>query len=295
MCRLYGFRANEPTRVECSLVHAQNALMSQSRQDMAGLPNDHGWGIAAYPDGVPYLEKQAWAAWRGEHFRKAAAQVYSHAVIAHVRRATVGPPGLENTHPFVHGRWAFAHNGTLPDFAAVRERILPATDPIHRAEIGGRTDSEHIFRYLLSLWGRHPDWRLRDILHDGVNQIVAWCREAAPDKPVGINVLWTDGERLAGSRLGRTLWYVERDGVHLCPICNESHVHHAHDRRYRCVEIASEPITDEPWVEVPNGTVYAVDPDMALSFRPIEEALTVGPGAVETPAEAAARTEGYGE
>jgi glutamine amidotransferase len=294
MCRLYGFRANEPTRVECSLVHAQNALMSQSRNDMQGLPNDHGWGIAAYPDSVPYLEKQAWAAWKGEHFRKAAAQVYSHAVIAHVRRATVGPPGLENTHPFVHGRWSFAHNGTLPEFPSVRERMMSAIDPVHRAEIGGRTDSEHIFRYLLSLWGRHPDWRLREILHDGVSRIVEWCREAAPGRPMGINVLWTDGERLAGSRLGRTLWYVERDGIHLCPICNESHVHHAHETRYRCVEIASEPITDEPWVEVPNGTVYAVDPDMALGFRPIEEALAAVPGVAETPAEAAARTGGYG-
>jgi len=295
MCRLYGFRANEPTRVECSLVHAQNALMSQSRRDMAGQPNDHGWGIAAYPDGMPYVEKQAWAAWQGEHFRKAAAQVYSHTVIAHVRRATVGPPGLENTHPFVHGRWAFVHNGTLPEFASVRDRMLPALDPLHHEQIGGRTDSEHIFRYLLSLWGRQPDRRLLDILHDGVNQIVAWCREAAPDTPVGINVLWTDGESLAGSRLGRTLWYVERDGIHLCPICNESHVRHAHEQRYRCVEIASEPITDEPWIEVPNGTVYAVDPDMALSFRPLEEALTAAPGAVETPAEAAARTGGYGK
>ena len=25
MCRLYGFRANEPTKVECTLVYAQNA------------------------------------------------------------------------------------------------------------------------------------------------------------------------------------------------------------------------------------------------------------------------------
>jgi predicted glutamine amidotransferase len=295
MCRIYGFRANEPTRVECSLVHAQNALMSQSRQDMAGRPNDHGWGIAAYPDGVPYLEKQAWAAWKGEHFRKAAAQVYSHAVIAHVRRATVGAPGLENTHPFVHGHWAFAHNGTLPNFADVRELMLPAMSPEHRDQIGGQSDSEHIFRYLLTLWGQHPERQLMDILHDGLNQLVDWCREAAPGKPVGINVLWTDGDHLAGSRLGRTLWYVERDGIHLCPICNQPHVHHEHDVAYRCIEIASEPITDEPWIEVPNGTVYGVDPDLALNFRPIEEALAAVPGELETPAEAAARTGGYGK
>lgn len=290
MCRLYGFRANEPTRVECSLVYAQNALMAQSRKDREGLANEHGWGIAAYPDGVPFLEKQAWGAWQGEHFRKAAAQVYSHTVIAHVRRATVGPPGLENTHPFVHGRWAFAHNGTLPDFATLRQRILAETTPEHRNEIGGQTDSEHIFRYLLSLWSRMPERPLMDILHIGIGRLLGWCREEAPDAPVGINLLWTDGEHLAGSRLGRTLWYVERHGIHLCPVCNECHVHHAHDVEYRCLEIASEPVTDEPWIEVPNGTVYGVDPDMALHLAPIEEALTPLPGESETPAEAAARS-----
>ena len=30
MCRLYGFLATQPTRLECSLVTAQNALENQS-------------------------------------------------------------------------------------------------------------------------------------------------------------------------------------------------------------------------------------------------------------------------
>ncbi len=33
MCRLYAMHANEPTRVECGLVIAQNALMTQSQSD----------------------------------------------------------------------------------------------------------------------------------------------------------------------------------------------------------------------------------------------------------------------
>ncbi len=33
MCRLYALHANEPIRVECSLVTAQNALMRQSQGD----------------------------------------------------------------------------------------------------------------------------------------------------------------------------------------------------------------------------------------------------------------------
>ena len=50
MCRLYGFHATEPTKVECSLVHAQNALMSQSRVDSQGLSHGHGWGVASVRD-----------------------------------------------------------------------------------------------------------------------------------------------------------------------------------------------------------------------------------------------------
>ena len=74
MCRLYGFRANEPTKVECTLVHAQNALMVQSREDLAGKSHANGWGLATYEDHLPHLERQAWAAYHGEHFRRAAAR-----------------------------------------------------------------------------------------------------------------------------------------------------------------------------------------------------------------------------
>ena len=64
--------------------------------------NGHGWGVADYRDGVPLIEKQTWAAFHGEHFRKSAARVYAHTVVAHVRRATVGSTSIENTHPFNH-------------------------------------------------------------------------------------------------------------------------------------------------------------------------------------------------
>lgn len=114
MCRLYGFRANEPTKVECTLVYAQNALMVQSREDLAGHGHAHGWGVATYEDRRPHVERHAWAACHGEHFRRSAARIFSRQVLAHVRRATVGTPKIENTHPFVDGPWTFIHNGTVP-------------------------------------------------------------------------------------------------------------------------------------------------------------------------------------
>jgi len=269
MCRLYGFRANESTRVECSLVHAQNALMAQSKGDREGQVHGHGWGIAENPNGVPFVEKQAWAAHDGEQFTKSAARVYARTVIAHVRRATVGPPAIENTHPFVHGRWLFAHNGTVPNFEAVRMRVVEAMDPLHRDDIKGSTDSEHIFRYLLTLWAQAPARPLEQTLRQGLNQVIAWSREVDPDAAIGLNVLFTNGEMFVGSRLGRTLWFLERDAIQRCSICGRVHVHHEPKQDYRAVEIASEPITDEDWRPVPDGTVYAVDPDLRLRIEPL--------------------------
>ena len=268
MCRLYALRANEPTRVECSLVWAQNALMEQSRSDREGLVHGHGWGVADYPDGVPLIEKRTWGAYHGEHFHKKAARVYAHTVIAHVRRATVGPASIENTHPFVHGRWIFAHNGTVPHFDKMRERLLEAMDPIHRDSILGETDSEHVFYYLLTLCAHDPELDLLETVRQGLRQIVDWCHEIDPDAALGLNVVLTDGLRLVGSRLGRTLWFLERDHTFICPTCGKPHVHHKPGIDYRSVEVASEPLTDErDWKGVPDGTVYSVDSDFALRFE----------------------------
>ena len=68
MCRLYGFRASEATKVECTLVHAQNALMVQSQSDQAGKSHANGWGMVSFDGRVPHVERQAWAAYHREHF-----------------------------------------------------------------------------------------------------------------------------------------------------------------------------------------------------------------------------------
>lgn len=277
MCRFYGFQAVQPTKVECSLVHAQDALMAQSREDSEGKSHGHGWGVATYADALPHVDKQAWAAYHGEHFRKSAARAYSKTVIAHVRRATVGPPCLDNTHPFVHGRWVFAHNGTLPNFDLVRDAMIESIDPLHRSKIKGDTDSEFIFRYLLTLWEHEPGRPLIDTLGLGLERIIAWCRNIDRGAKIGLNVLWSDGEHLLGSRFGRTLWYLERDGLHECGICGGSHVHRPADQDYRAVEIASQPVTDETWLQVPDCTVFTVDPDMRLHFKPLGPVDSLGP------------------
>lgn len=39
-CRLYGFLANEETKLECTLVLAHNSLLSQSKKDSLGVPDN---------------------------------------------------------------------------------------------------------------------------------------------------------------------------------------------------------------------------------------------------------------
>ena len=269
MCRLYGFRASEPTKVECTLVHAQNALMVQSREDLAGGSHAHGWGVAIYEDHTPEVERQAWAAYHGEHFRRAAAAIYAPTVIAHVRRATVGLPKLENTHPFSHDRWSFVHNGTIPAFDQVRSRLLDAMTDAHRNAIQGDTDSEHIFHYLLSRLEMQSQRPLAEIVRDGTATIVEWCRAIAPDSRIGLNVIISDGAQMVGTRYGRTLHFVERDGVHDCEICGFPHVHHDPRRSYRAVVIASEPISHETWHEVPGSSLWQVNDGFGLEITPL--------------------------
>ncbi|WP_261397354.1 class II glutamine amidotransferase [Leisingera aquaemixtae] len=270
MCRLYAMHANEPTRVECGLVKAQNALMAQSQGDMEGMMHGHGWGVADYPDGVPVIEKQVWAAYHGEHFAKAAARVYARTAVAHVRKATVGTTSVKNTHPFHHGRWIFAHNGTLPNFEQLRFRLLDQMDPLHRSEIQGQTDSEHVFRYLLSLFLQHPEKGLLETVRLGLSQIISWCAEIDPARPAGLNIVLTDGQNLVGSRFNRTLFHLSRSSLHTCTICGETHVKHKHDTPYMAVEVASEPVTfDEDWEEVPNGVVFQATQDFRLEMRPL--------------------------
>ena len=103
MCRLYGFRATAPTRLDCSLVRAQNALMTQSRLDERGLPNADGWGIGFFDGGQPVIEKFDTAAYEDRRFAETAGRVNSPTVLAHVRQATVGGASPANTHPFAHG------------------------------------------------------------------------------------------------------------------------------------------------------------------------------------------------
>lgn len=267
---MYGFRSSHPMRVECGLVDAQNSLIRQAAEDARGLVNDDGWGIGFVRDGTLHCEREVGPAAESEEFRRDAASVEATTVLAHVRRATVGHPTRENTHPFRDGRSMLAHNGHVGGFERVRERMRSEMTREHREAIAGTTDSEHVFQLLRSRRARRPGDSLTSVLRDTIRDVVRWSREAAPGEEVALNLIWTVDEVLVGSRLGRSLWYRERDAVLDCDICGGTHPDPGvvpDGEVYRAVVLASERITDEEWKQIPEGSVFAVTDGFTLDVE----------------------------
>jgi glutamine amidotransferase len=279
MCRQYCFVANEETKIECTLVHAQNALMLQSRKDMRGTMHPDGWGISVYEDFRPVVERRVAAAYEDLHFSAAAERVFSSTVIAHVRKATVGRPSLVNTHPFTHQCWTFAHNGTVTAIDVLRDRLLAEIHPHLRKGIRGDTDSELLFHWILSRMedaGISAEARcadlpvLSDVVAESIQKIAADCETSGVGRRAKLNILLTDGRIAVATRWNNSLWWLFREGIHDCEVCGIAHVRHAPEVEYLATIVASEPVSHEAWQEVPDRTLVAIDRSIRPRLYPIE-------------------------
>jgi glutamine amidotransferase len=264
MCRLYGFLATEPTRLECSLVAAQNALQNQSDRDSRGVRNADGWGIAHWIGDDREVIKSTMPAFADDQFAEVASDIWSEAAIAHVRASTVGEVAADNTHPFMFGTSAFAHNGTIPVFDHVSTRldIGPYGPP------DGETDSELAFLWILNRMGEYgldPGVTadglepIVELLADSVLELVDLSMRSGASQQPKLNFIISDGRHLAASRWGNSLYWTHRKEIRDCAVCGTSHCPSADDH-YRSVVVASEPLTDENWIEVPEASVLGVEP-----------------------------------
>lgn len=262
MCRLYGLHATHPTKIHCELLHVQNSFIRQAVQDANGYSNPHGWGIGVVEGGVVSFKRQVDPAHSSSKYRSAALRTYAQTVIAHLRRATVGEPSLENTHPF---RWRdsfLAHNGHIDHFEEVKPRILDALPPERRQAIRGSTDSEHFLHLVLTAYLEDGAGSMQQALQQAVVRLRRWVNEASGEGEggLGLNTLWVHQGKLAGTRLDRTLWVRSRDRAMECDVCGERHANPGGEP-YRSVEFASERLTARGWEPIPDESVFWVDED----------------------------------
>ncbi|MCX7178303.1 MAG: class II glutamine amidotransferase, partial [Proteobacteria bacterium] len=107
MCQLLGMNSNVPTDICFSFTGFQaRGGATDVHRDGWGIAFFEGRGARVFLDPQPSSESPVAELVR--HY-----PIRSLNVIAHIRKATQGPVGLENTHPFMRelwGRyWIFAH------------------------------------------------------------------------------------------------------------------------------------------------------------------------------------------
>ena len=245
MCQLLGMNCNVPTDICFSFSGFQ------ARGGGTDVHRD-GWGIAFFEGkGVRlFLDPQpSWGSPVAELVRHY--PIRSLNVIAHIRKATQGATGLENTHPFMRelwGRyWIFAHNGNLLDYTPDLDgSFLPV----------GQTDSERAFCHLLQMLrlafpGGMPG---REALCDALDRFAAEVRGYGT-----FNFLLSNGDCLFAHRATDLHYIIRRAPFPVAHLKDEdlsvdfSEVTTPDDR---VALIATAPLTDnELWNPLPVGRV----------------------------------------
>jgi glutamine amidotransferase len=271
MCRLFALFANQPTTVATSLMEAENNLRSQSCCDSRNEAHHDGWGIGYRSAGTIHRVRSTRPASRDPRYRRVVDMIRVSALVAHVRDASMGPVTIQNSHPFRHGRWLFAHNGTLAGFPAARRQIRAAIPADLRKRIRGQTDSEHAFYLLLAnlrtITGNINAPCPPDAVCQAISQCVQYlqllCHQTK--EPSHFNFVLTNGAMLAASRWGHTLWFVERHSGN--GILSDKPARPS--AGYRAVAVASEPTTAENWTAVPERSILCVSRYVTASIVPI--------------------------
>ncbi|MEU3984229.1 ergothioneine biosynthesis protein EgtC [Streptomyces sp. NPDC026672] len=237
MCRHLAWLGHEEPLGRL-LVDPPHGLYRQSwapRRQRYGTVNADGFGVGWYApdDPAPARYRRTGPIWADPSFADLARVVRTRALLAAVRDATLpGADGEAAAAPFAAGRWLFSHNGAVAGWPQSAAPLVPTLPPVDLLSLEARTDSALVWALALR--------RLRAGLDPGraLGETVREVAEAAPASR--LNLLLTDGETVAATAWGDTLWYLADPG--------------------RGTVVASEPYDDDPrWREVPDRTLLTAD------------------------------------
>ncbi|MPY49983.1 ergothioneine biosynthesis protein EgtC [Streptomyces acidicola] len=248
MCRHLAFLGPEEP-LGGLLVDPPHSLYRQSwapRRQRYGTVNADGFGVGWYAEGdpVPARYRRAGPIWGDQSFADLARVVRTTGLLAAVRDATVaGADGEAAAAPFAAGTWLFSHNGAVAGWPHSLASLVPSLPPVELLSLEARSDSAFVWALVLN--------RLRG--GDGEGQALAdtvlEVARAAPGSR--LNLLLTNGEMIAATAWGDTVWYLSEPG--------------------RRTVVASEPYDDDPhWQEVPDRTLLVASRTDVL-LTPLKE------------------------
>jgi len=261
MCRLFGLYANVPVNVEFSFFMAETSMADLSRL------NPHGWGVAWFDGRGWGLVKEPRPLRESGKARSIARVVRGLIIISHVRFATVGSESVENTHPWLYRGVVFAHNGSLD-----RERLTRLLNPGYE-DLEGETDSEVLHHLIVQEAVNAGDFV------EGVKKAVNKINEELIDY-TSLNFIASDGRKLYALRYARTspdyytLHYLERPrkALNLEKLSPNTAqlIRMKLARGEKAILIASEPLTKEGWLEIPNKHLLIVNEDLTIKSLKID-------------------------
>jgi gamma-glutamyl hercynylcysteine S-oxide hydrolase len=237
MCRHLAYLGPAAT-LRSVIIEPPHGLYRQGwapRLQRHGTVNADGFGVGWYCDGdpEPARYRRAEPIWADESFADVARVTRAGAMLAAVRCATAGTDlGPAAVAPYRSGRWLFSHNGVIDGWPGSVTGLADTLPAGALLELETRTDSALLWALVLH--------RLR--LGLAPADALAGTISALTDMSVSgrFNLLLTDGQVIAATAAGDTLYYRHRGDT---------------------VVVASEPGDDEPgWAEVPDGSVVTAVP-----------------------------------
>lgn len=233
MCRHLAY-LGPPASLSSLLLEPPHSLLEQSyapRLQRHGTMNVDGFGAGWYvpnrPEPVRYRRGQP--IWTDQSFASLAPTVESTCVLAAVRSADPSSPSDEScAAPFAYDTWLFSHNGRVADMERTRT-LLPTCPDVPDALAG--VDSAFLFGIAVARWRKGAS------LGTGLAGVVSDVAVAGGGR---LNLLATDGYQLAATSSGDTLYL--QTGANR-------------------VVLASEPINDGEWTEIPDDTLVEASPD----------------------------------
>jgi predicted glutamine amidotransferase len=253
VCRLLGYVARRPTSVI-------DALGAEEFEEFTALTAVHGdgWGMAWQdPDAaVVHSVSSPDSAVEDAIYAQRAREPLGRAGLVHLRWATPGiPVAPQNTHPFVDGSYAFAHNGHVSPVARLEEMLTPES----RARLRGDTDSERYFRFVRQCIDEQGD--------DAEGLVAALSVLSAEFPLASLNALMLTATHLFGVHVnsrasapvtGLRRLFTSADDV---PDRHTRDEYFAMDFRLTpdAVHVISSGIDPDGWTPVPEDTVAMVD------------------------------------
>jgi predicted glutamine amidotransferase len=236
-----------------------DVLGEQEFESFTALTAVHGdgWGMAwqDLTDRTIRCTTSAASATDDPDYRRLARRPLGRAGMLHLRWATPGLPVTpENTHPFVEGGYAFAHNGHISPVEQLEGLLTLGS----RAALRGTTDSERYFRFVM----QHIADRGDDA--DGLRRALAELVRHFPH--ASLNALLLTPTQMFGVHINsRAAAPVE--GLHeLFASDDQIPLRHTDDyftMDFRlmpdAVHVISSGIDPEGWTPVPEDTAAAVD------------------------------------